>query len=61
MVEAKVWIAAYGLIHRRTMMWKNAVVKTWENRSIKEVQKLIDRQPKVTQAIIAAEGGRTPY
>ena len=48
--------------HRRTMMmWKNAVVKTWENRSIKEVQKLIDRQPKVAQAIVAAEGGRTPY
>ena len=48
--------------HRRTMtMWKNAIDHVWENRSIKEVRKLIDRQPKVMQAIIEVQGGRTPY
>ena len=48
--------------HRRTMMmWKNAVTDTWDNRPLEEVQNLIDRQPKVMEAIIEAEGGRTPY
>ena len=48
--------------HRRTMMmWKNAVTDTWDNRPIEEVQQLIDRQPKVMEAITEAEGGRTPY
>ena len=48
--------------HRRTMkMWKNAVEDVWNNRPIQEVRKLIDRQPKVMQAIIDAKGGRTPY
>ena len=48
--------------HRRTMMmWKNAIDYVWQNRSIEEVRKLIDRQPKVMAAIIEAKGGRTPY
>ena len=48
--------------HRRTMkMWKNSVENVWNNRPIQEVRKLIDRQPKIMQAIIDAEGGRTPY
>ena len=74
MVETDVLIAAYGLIHsdwsdsvicnalrRIMMMWKNAVTDTWDNRTIEEVQQLIDRQPKVMEAITEAEGGRTPY
>ena len=48
--------------HRRTMkMWKISVERVWKNRPIEEVRKLIDRQPKVMQAIIDAEGGRTSY
>ena len=48
--------------HRRTMMmWKNAIDYVWQNRSIEEVRKLIDRQPKVMAAIIEAKGSRTPY
>ena len=43
------------------MMWKNAVTDTWDNRPIEEVRQLIDRQPKVMDAITEAEGGRTPY
>ena len=42
-------------------MWKNAIDYVWQNRSIEEVRKLIDRQPKVMAAIIEAKGGRTPY
>ena len=40
---------------------ENAVTTTWNKRPLKEVRKLIDRQPKVMRAIIEAEGGRTPY
>ena len=48
--------------HRRSMkMWKNAIDEVWNKRPISEVRKLIDRQPKIMQAIIEAEGGRTPY
>ena len=48
--------------HRRTMkMWKNAIEHVWNNRPIQEVRKLIDRQPKIMQAIIDVEGDRTPY
>ena len=43
------------------MMWKNSAEDSWNNQLIQEVQKLIDRQPKVMRAIIEAEGGRTPY
>mgnify|MGYP001156942967 CR=1 FL=1 len=42
---------------RRTMlMWRNAVEHTWETRPINEIRKLIDRQPKIQQALIDAEG-----
>jgi len=47
---------------RRTMsMWRNAVEHTWDTRPMSEIRKLIDRQPKVMQAIIDCEGGRTEY
>lgn len=47
---------------RRTMhMWRNAIEHTWETRPMSEIRKLIDRQPKVMQAIIDADGGRTCY
>ena len=47
---------------RRTMlMWRNAVEHTWETRPINEIRKLIDRQPKIQQAIIDAEGGRVNF
>ena len=47
---------------RRTMlMWRNAVEHTWDTRSMNEIRKLIDRQPKIQQAIIDAEGGRVNF
>ena len=47
---------------RRTMlMWRNAVAHTWETRPIDEIHKLIDRQPKIQEAIINAEGGRVNF
>ena len=47
---------------RRTMlMWRNAIEHTWETRPINEIRKLIDRQPKIQQAIIDADGGRVPF
>ena len=47
---------------RRTMnMWRNAIEHTWESRPMAEIHKLIDRQPKVMQALIDCEGGRTGH
>ena len=47
---------------RRTMlMWRHAIEHTWETRPINEIHKLIDRQPKIQQAIIDAEGGRVSF
>ena len=46
---------------RTMLMWKNALESTWKNRPTSEVQKLIDRQPKIMQAIIEKDGGRTGY
>ena len=47
---------------RRTMqMWRNAVEHTWETRPMSEIHKLIERQPKIQQAIIDAEGGRVNF
>ncbi len=47
---------------KRTMvMWKNSLKHVWETRPIEETQKLIDRMPKIMNAIIEAEGFRTPY
>ena len=47
---------------RRTiLMWRNAVEHTWDTRSMNEIRKLIDRQPKIQQAIIDAEGGRVNF
>ena len=47
---------------RQTMlMWINAVAHTWETRPIGEIHKLIDRQPKIQEAIINAEGGRVNF
>ena len=40
---------------------ENAIEHVWNNRPIQEVRKLIDRQPKIMQAIIDVEGDRTPY
>ena len=43
---------------RRTMlMWRHAVEHTWETRPISEIQKLVDRQPKILQAIKDAKWG----
>ena len=47
---------------RRTMiMWRNAIAHTWETRPMCEIHKLIDRQPKIQEEIIAAEGSRVDY
>ena len=47
---------------RRTMlMWRNAIEHTWETRPMSEIHKLIERQPKIQQAIIDAEGGRVNF
>ena len=46
---------------RSMIMWKNSLVKTWENCALEEVQKLIDRQPKIMQKIIEVEGRRTAF
>ena len=42
-------------------MWRNAVEHTWDTRPMNEIRKLIDRQPKIQQAIIDAEGGRVNF
>ena len=48
--------------HKRTMhMWKNAFNQMWNTRPIEETQKLIDRMPKIMEAIIEAKGGKTKY
>ena len=39
-------------------MWKNALEHVWNTRPIEHTQKLIDRMPKVMEAIIEAEGGK---
>ena len=45
---------------RRTMrMWKNALETCWNTFPIEETQKLIDRLPKIMQAIIYVNGGKT--
>ena len=45
--------------HKRTMhMWKNVLEHVWNTRPIEHTQKLIDRMPKVMEAIIEAEGGK---
>ena len=47
---------------RRTMlMWRNAIEHTWETCPMSEIYKLIERQPKIQQAIIDAEGGRVNF
>ena len=47
---------------RRTMvMWRKAVNHIWSTRPMSEVHKLIDRQPKIMQAIIDCDGGYTGY
>ena len=47
---------------KRTMvMWKNALKHVWETRRIEHTQKLIDRLPKIMNAIIEVEGERTLY
>ena len=44
--------------HKRTMhMWKNALNHMWNTRPIKETQGLIDRIPKIMEAIVEAKGG----
>ena len=41
---------------RRTMMmWKDALDETWRNRPIEATRKIIDRQPKIMQAIREAD------
>ena len=37
---------------RTMMMWKNALDHTWRTRPIEATRKIIDRQPKVMQAVI---------
>ena len=44
--------------HKRTMhMWKNALNHMWNTRPIEETQGLIDRIPKIMEAIVEAKGG----
>ena len=43
---------------RRTRI---AAEHTWDTRPMNEIRKLIDRQPKIQQAIIDAEGGRVNF
>ena len=38
-------------------MWKNALEHVWNTRPIEHTQKLIDRMPKVMEAIIEIEVG----
>ena len=48
--------------YKRTMkMWKHSIVKIWENRPIESVRKLIIKQPKIMEEIIAFDGARTTY
>ena len=48
--------------HKRTMhMWKNALEHAWNTRPIEHTQKLIDRMPKVMEAIIEVEGRKSKY
>ena len=48
--------------HKRTMhMWKNALEYVWNTRPIEHTQNLMGRMPKVMEAIIEAEGGKTKY
>ena len=42
-------------------MWRNAIEHTWQTRPMSEIQKLIDRQPKIMQAIIDCDGERTSF
>ena len=47
---------------RRTMtMCKNALDEQSRTWHIEATRKIIDRQPKITRAIIEADGGRAPY
>ncbi len=39
----------------------NDMEKTWENLSQDAIRNAIDLQPKIMEAIIVAEGGRTSY
>jgi len=48
--------------HKRTMyMRKNALEHARNTRPIERTQNLIDRMPKVMEAIIEAEGGKSKY
>ena len=42
-------------------MWKNSLDKTWKEYPLAEIHKVIDRQPKIMQAIIDAQGERTRF
>ena len=39
----------------------NDIKSTWENLSQEKIQNAIDLQPKIMEAIIAADGGHTNY
>ena len=46
----------------RTMrMWKFSLDRTINDHDIKETRKLIDRMPKVMEAIKEVQGGKTKY
>ena len=47
--------------HRTMLMWKNTLETVWRERPQEEVHKLFDRQPMIMEAIIEAEGSRTPF
>ena len=55
------WREDHGNKTRTMLMWKYSLDKTIGDYEIAEVRKLIDRQQKIMDAIIAVQGGRTKY
>ena len=46
---------------RAMVMWRNAVNHIWSIRPMSEVHKLINRQPKIMQAILYYDEDHTGY
>ena len=57
----------YSTFHKRKLSRQtiggfiNDIKSTWENLSQEKIQNAIDLQPKIMEAIIAADGGHTNY
>ena len=46
---------------RTIIIWRHDVKHIWSTRPKSKAHKLIDRQPKIMQAIIDCDGGHTGY